>query len=56
MTKNLTRIECPHCCGWRTYRNGYNLRKDGNIQRWYCQNCDRGFQERKAIALPGDET
>ncbi|WP_179068509.1 hypothetical protein [Nostoc sp. C052] len=43
MTKNLTQIQCPRC-QWHTYRNGCNQCKDGIIQRWYCQDCDRSFQ------------
>ncbi|YAF95168.1 MAG: hypothetical protein AB3A66_21730 [Nodularia sp. CChRGM 3473] len=48
MTKNLIRIQCPRCYEWHTHRNGWNPRASGEkVQKWYCQECDRSFQERE---------
>jgi len=51
-------IRCPRCGGSNLRLNGYRVRKDGIVQRYYCKKCRRSFSEvykqKKKSRLPPD--
>ncbi len=36
--------QCPYCKSDRTNKNGHNQTKTGRIQKYWCMDCQAGFQ------------